>query len=496
LNTVQPILHKRRAGIILHPTSLPKAMGNGDIGREAYRFVDFLSASGMSLWQTLPLGPTHGDGSPYQCLSVHAGNPLLISLDWLRDRGWLKTQVSFDPLSPHGKYRLCCLQAAHEGFCRETKRGGTYSQAYEHFTESQAEWLEDYSLYMALRMEAGTHRGWMDWPAPLRDREVNALKKARVKLAKEIDYVKFEQFVFFEQWRELKGYAHRQGVLMFGDMPIFVAFDSAEVWAHREYFAVDEQGRAKTVAGVPPDYFSETGQRWGNPHYTWKAMEADGFNWWIRRMRTQFEFFDLVRIDHFRGFEAYWEIPAEAETAQQGRWVKAPGKALLTALHETFDRLSVVAEDLGTITPEVDALREAFNIPGMKVLQFAFDGNRLNPYLPYFHEHNTVVYTGTHDNDTTLGWYESLSAEMQTYVWEYLGHPQEPMPWPMIRCALGSVAQLAILPMQDVLSLGSGCRMNMPGTREGNWRWRYGAGQVNAALINRLAKLVELYGRM
>ncbi|MCP4408881.1 MAG: 4-alpha-glucanotransferase [Gammaproteobacteria bacterium] len=486
------MLDRRRGGILLHLSSLPTSPGNGDLGHQAYRFVEFLAASGMSVWQTLPLGPTHDDGSPYQCLSVHAGNPLLISLDWLRDRGWLDPASSALPATSPEDYRRHCLRVAHQGFSRQ---GAELSmQVYDAFSRKHSAWLDDYSLYLVLRAE-NANRAWMDWPVQLRDREPRALQAARRRHAGEIDRVRFEQFVFFEQWGELRDYAHRYGVRLFGDMPIFVAHDSAEVWAHREYFAIDEQGRAQTVAGVPPDYFSNTGQRWGNPHYRWDVMQADGFDWWVRRMATQLEFFDLIRIDHFRGFQAYWEIQSEAKTAQQGRWVRAPGKALLKKLHEVFDWLPLVAEDLGTITPSVDALRDAFDIPGMKILQFAFDGGNNNPYLPHGYEKNCVVYTGSHDNDTALSWYQALPKHQQHYVNSYLGFSQEAMPWPLIRCAWRSAAQLAIVPMQDILGLGAGQRMNIPGTTQGNWQWRYRWDQVEGQLAGRLKALSRLYGR-
>ena len=481
-------LDHRRAGILLHPTSLPGPGPSGDLGHAAYRFVEFLAAAGMGIWQTLPLGPTHSDGSPYQCLSVHAGNPCLISLDWLVDRGWL---AQADP-----DRRQACMDEAYRTF--EAHRGKTPARrlhgAHDAFVETEADWLEDYALYAALRAEQGG-RPWLEWPSALRDRDPDALEAARGRLSPAIARVRFEQFAFFRQWAELRAYAHKHGVRLFGDMPIFVAHDSAEVWAHREYFAIDEHGTAQAVAGVPPDYFSATGQRWGNPHYRWKRMQRDGFAWWIRRVHTQLELFDLVRVDHFRGFEAYWEIPAAAETAMEGRWVKAPGKALLKALHEAFEALPLVAEDLGVITPEVEALRRRFGLPGMKILQFAFGGGADNPYLPHNHERDAVVYTGTHDNDTTLAWYRSLDGDARAYVNEYLGQPKEAMPWPLIRAALGSVAQLAVVPMQDVLALGPGHHMNRPGTTEGNWAWRFTWDQAPADLADRLHRLTGLYGR-
>ncbi len=477
-------LDGRRAGVLLHPTSLPGPGRAGEIGPEARRFVEFLAASGFSVWQTLPLGPTHEDNSPYQCLSSHAGDPRLISVERLAQWGWL-------PDSGDCADRAVQLRAARRYFAG--KRGAELEE-FEAFLAAHAYWLEDYVLYSALREEY-QGRPWWEWPAPLRNREPQALQEARVRNAGSIAQQRFEQFVFFREWFELKAYANGHGVLMFGDMPIFVAEDSAEVWAQREYFAFDDEGRLQAVAGVPPDYFSATGQRWGNPHYRWERMEEDGFAWWMQRMRTQLMLFDLVRIDHFRGFESYWEIPAHAETAVQGRWVKAPGDALFKTLRQAFDPLPLVAEDLGVITPPVEAMRRRYGLPGMKILQFAFDGSTDNPYLPHNHEENSVVYTGTHDNNTTLGWFDELPAESRGYVEEYLGHSREEMPWPLIRAACESVARLAIMPMQDVLMLGSEHRMNLPGTVRGNWSWRLDWGQVPEDLPARLRHLVKLYGR-
>ncbi len=485
------LTNRRRAGLLLHVTSLPGGVGNGDLGPEAYRFIEFLSASAFSVWQVLPLGPTHDDGSPYQCLSVHAGNPLLISLEWLQGRGWLESAGKGEEMSA-AEYRLSCLQQAWNGFRqRATEEERAQLEA---FVSEHAEWLDDFALYMALRQEQ-EGRAWSQWPEPLRDREPAALDEARERLRDTIEAICFQQYLFFRQWSELRTYAREHGVLLFGDMPIFVAYDSAEVWAHREYFTVDERGRALTVAGVPPDYFSATGQLWGNPLYRWDRMQEDGFRWWIERMRTQLELFDFVRIDHFRGFEACWEIPGDAQTAIEGRWVKVPGEALLNTLRETFHALPLVAEDLGVITPEVEALRDRFGLPGMKILQFAFGGDAGNPYLPHNHQRRSVVYTGTHDNDTTLGWYRSLDDGVKGHLEEYLGHPGEKMPWPLIRTALASVACLAMLPMQDILELGSEHRMNTPGTTEGNWRWRFRWEQVDGNLPSRLSHLNRLYGR-
>ncbi len=480
----------RRAGLLLHPTSLPGPGEHGDLGPEAYRFVDFLQSAGCSVWQMLPLGPTHADRSPYQCLSVHAGNSELISLQALSDEGWLEHGDDRPP--PDRGARQARLEAAYNGFLSH----GTDAQRaeYRRFVEHHRAWLDDYALYTALRAEH-QDRAWLDWPISLRDRQPAALEEAYRRLAGPIEQARFEQFVFDRQWHDLRRYANERGVLLFGDMPIFVAHDSAEVWAHREFFALDAQGRQEVVAGVPPDYFSETGQRWGNPHYRWDRLEADGFGWWVQRMATQLRLFDLTRVDHFRGFQAYWEIPAEAQTAIDGRWVEAPGEALFTRLHEHFHQLPLVAEDLGYITPEVEALRRQFALPGMKVLQFAFGGGPDNPYLPHNHELLSVVYTGTHDNDTTVGWFNALADEAEAYVRDYLAAPKEAMPWPLIRAALASVAQLAVLPMQDVMALGSEHRMNVPGVSSDNWRWRFEWDQVPADAATRLHHLVGLYGR-
>ncbi|MGZ8242460.1 4-alpha-glucanotransferase [Methylomagnum sp.] len=488
------ILDRRRAGVLLHITSLPGAADNGDLGRNAYRFVDFLAGCGVSIWQTLPINPTHPDGSPYQCLSAHAGNPALIDLQWLAERGWLPSGESWGGKLAPNQRRALGLRMAFESFKQSPEDG--YWRAYGEFVERHHGWLSDYALFMVLREELG-YRPWQAWPAPIRERQPSALEAAHLRLAESIARVKFEQFVFFQQWAELREYARQRGVLLFGDIPIFIASDSADVWAQQEYFDLTAEGQARVVAGVPPDYFSATGQRWGNPHYNWAKMEADGFRWWLERFRSQLALYDWIRIDHFRGFEAYWEIPAESETAMQGRWVKAPGEALLNALFKAMDGagLPLVAENLGIITEEVEALRNQFDIPGMLILQFAFDGGPGNPYLPHNHTANNVVYTGTHDNDTTLSWYESLTPEQQGHVYQYLGNPDRQMPWTLVQSALASVAKLAILPMQDILGLGKGHRMNAPGTVEGNWRWRFAWDQLSEQKVAEFAQMIRLYGR-
>lgn len=467
-------------GVLLHPTSLPA----GDLGADAYRFVDFLAETGASVWQTLPLGPTHASGSPYHALSAHAGNPRLVSLALLVEWGWLG--------SAEGDRRVR-LHEAYEGF--RQRGGGDAQAAYEAFKRDARTWLEDYALFGALRKENGS-RPWWEWEPALRDREPSALAAASTRLAGDIEQVRFEQFVFARQWRELRTRARERGILLFGDMPIFVAHDSAEVWAHREYFKLDARGQPTVVAGVPPDYFSATGQRWGNPLYRWSRLKRDGFAWWLERLATEIERFDLVRVDHFRGFEACWEIPAADATAENGRWVKVPGRALFRAMLARIDRLPLVAEDLGLITPAVERLRRSFRLPGMCVLQFAFDGDAANPYLPHRHEPDRVVYTGTHDNDTTRAWFEALPAESQLRVMDYLGFPTEPMPLPLVRAALASVARLAIVPMQDILGLGRGHRMNTPGTQQGNWQWRFDWSQVAPGLAESLRRMVEMYGRL
>ncbi len=480
-----PLL-QRRAGILLHITSLPGPGRCGSLGADAYRFVDFLAAAGHSVWQTLPVGPPHDDGSPYQCLSSHAGDPALINIDAMIEAGWLNAGLAAEPWN-------MLFADARRGFERHAP--AEQQQDYAEFVAAEHHWLDDYALFRVLR-EEHHHAAWVDWPAALRDREPAALAAARRRCAAAIQLICFEQYVFFHQWLALKEYAHRRGVLLFGDMPIFVAHDSADVWAQRDYFQLDADGRPTVVAGVPPDYFSATGQRWGNPHYRWERMQQDGFQWWINRVKTQLRLFDLVRIDHFRGFESYWEIPADHPTAMHGRWIHAPGDALFQVLCACFDPLPVVAEDLGIITAEVEALRLSHGFPGMKILQFAFDGGPANPYLPHNHQALAVVYTGTHDNDTTLGWYGGLAAPVRAYVDDYLHAADEVMPWPLIRACMASVATLAVIPMQDALALDGAHRMNTPGTSAGNWRWRFEWTQLDDALAPRLCRLAELYGRV
>ena len=492
-NQEDNLLAHRRAGVLLHITSLPNENGPGNMGNEAYNFVNFLHDAGIKVWQTLPLGVPHGDGSPYQCLSAHAGNPALINLEELVNKGWLQEAEQCDTCSLGESYRESCLMGkALTGF--KNLASAEEKQAFLDYCNEKASWLDDYALFVALRTEFSA-QCWNQWPKNLKERSTSAIKNARRRLATAIEIIQFEQFVFYTQWMALKKYANEHEVLLFGDIPIFVSYDSADVWSNREVFKLDKQGEMPVVAGVPPDYFSITGQRWGNPHYDWNYLKKSKFFWWAERMRSQLEMFDILRIDHFRGFEAAWEIPADEDTAINGVWVKAPGKALLSALKKEFGNIPLIAEDLGIITEEVDALRTGFNLPGMKILQFAFGDDATNPYLPHNYEPNTVVYTGTHDNDTTLGWFNSLQGYEKERIYGYLGCSQVSMPSLLMGTAFSSVANLAIVPMQDILELGSEDRMNIPGTTEGNWKWQFSWDQLTVDKVNKLKHMISLFSR-
>lgn len=509
---ISPLFLTRRAGILLHPTSLPNessffhsetnanapiAQLHGTLGKDAYKFVDFLAQSGISLWQMLPIGPTHADLSPYQSVSSHAGNPELISIDWLLHSGWVEADETWTPLLSSADTLPDIRAKCAEQFYRliDAEQGIYLRERLNEFCLSNQYWLDDFVLFMALR-KYFDNLSWHEWPVALKRRESAALAEYRDILAKEIALYVFEQFAFSQQWQALRNYAKEHQVFLFGDIPIFVAHDSADVWAAQEFFNLDEDGCPSTVAGVPPDYFSETGQHWGNPHYNWDAMEATGFSWWLDRLRTQLRHFDLIRIDHFRGFEAFWEIPGGSKDARGGRWVKAPGEAFLAACFDAFHDLPLVAENLGLITPEVEDLRHQFHLPGMLVLQFAFDGNNKNPHLPHRHSLSDVIYTGTHDNDTTLGWYESLSEEQQQNLRKYLYASDESMPWLLIDTALASIAPMAIIPMQDVLELDGEHRMNMPGTTGTNWRWQFKWMQLAPDLSKNLNERLDRYDRL
>ncbi len=486
-------LNTRRAGVLLHITSLPGSSKQGELGQEAFNFVDFLHSANISVWQTLPLGMPHGDGSPYQCLSANAGNPSLICIDFLVKKGWLAHEESY----PNDQFfdlqqKRYLLDRAFENFL--THADDLDRQAFAQFCEAQAGWLEDFALFLVLKKEF-EQVCWVDWPEPYKQRQTKAIRDARRRLGRQIDFYKFEQFVFFQQWGALKQYANAKGVFLFGDIPIFVAYDSADVWSARSNFKLNSRGEMTVVAGVPPDYFSATGQRWGNPHYDWEYLAKTQFKWWVERMRVQQQMFDIVRIDHFRGLEAAWEIPSDEATAVNGSWVQAPGKELLTAINTELGYVNLVAEDLGIITQSVEELRDEFHLPGMKILQFAFDGNRRNPYLPYNYPELCVAYTGTHDNNTTLGWFNDLNDNDKYRIYEFLGFPNVSMPYALIREALASISNLVIIPMQDILELGGEHRMNTPGTMEGNWQWRFGWHQLTDDKVGRLRHLVNLHGR-
>lgn len=443
-------LDRRRAGVLLHFSSLHRALGNG--GRE---FVDWLAAAGFTLWQFLPVGPTGTDGSPYWVRSDFAGNTAFL------DR---------EELPP--------LDGAE----------------YDAFMASSHEWLDDYALFEAL---SAVHRGlpWWDWPVEHRDRDSAGLERARRELSSKLSRIKNEQYAFAHQFGRLRDYAHSRSVRLFGDLPFYVAPDSVETWSQRAQFQLDGSGRATAVSGVPPDYFSETGQLWGNPLYAWNAMQRDGFVFWRARVIRQLERMDVLRIDHFRALAEHWSVPASAQDARSGSWQHTPGAALLQVLREELQQLPIVAEDLGVITPDVDALRKNFHLPGMRVLQFGFDGKGENPHLPHMHERDSVVYTGTHDNDTTMGWYRSLSPESREQVDFFLRSASSEMPDALMRAALGSVGLLAVLPAQDVLGLGSEARLNTPATVAGNWSWKLPSGSLTADLARHFARLNTIYGR-
>lgn len=496
----------RASGILLHPTSLPGQWGIGDLGASAYRFVDFLESAGQRLWQVLPLGPTGYGDSPYQCFSAFAGNPLLVSLDDLVDRGLLgqaeveaAAQAAGDLSNDHVDYgrvigfKLGLLRASYERMCDSKAIGLT--DAFEAFCVEQDAWLDDYALFVALK-DAHGGASWNTWAPELRLRKAAALRKARKDLATQIQVQKYLQFLFFSQWVPLKAYANERDIRIIGDAPIFVAYDSADVWANPKLFYLDDEGLPTAVAGVPPDYFSATGQLWGNPLYRWDRMAKDGYAWWIARLRQTFSIVDILRLDHFRGFEAYWEVPAAEKTAINGTWVKGPGAALFARLREVLGDLPIIAEDLGVITPEVNALREQFNFPGMKVLQFAFGDDSTNPYLPHNYEPNCVVYSGTHDNNTTVGWFQDISEQEREAIRLYLGRDGSDIAWDLIRLTLMSVADISVVPLQDILRLGRHARMNTPGRPDGNWNWRFRAEALNDGLAFGVRLLTAAYGRV
>jgi 4-alpha-glucanotransferase len=469
---VNAVLGARRAGVLLHPTSLPGPGRQGTLGREAWRFVDWLAAGGFSVWQTLPLGPPDEHGSPYCLRSAYAGDRRLLDPEHLRSLRQLPAGADLDALGGRSSvaYRSFVRLATPEqtaGFARFVRRHG---------------WLPAYGAFELLG-ERFDGEPWWRWPPELRDRDLPVVRRLVAEQRERFRAILFEQYLFELQWSALKRYANDRGVALFGDLPFYVDRNSVEVWWRRDLFALRADGEPRAVAGVPPDYFNADGQLWGNPLYDWDAMQRDGFRWWLDRIRAQLARFDLVRIDHFRALESYWEVPADAKTAKTGVWRHGRGQELLTVLREQYGDLPLVAEDLGIITDEVRALRDRFGLPGMVVLQFAFDGSADNPHLPQLHRRNSVVYTGTHDNDTTVGWYASLDAHARAVVARFLDLPPGPaVPDFLIEAAYGSRAALAIVPMQDLMGLDSSARMNSPGTVLGNWRWRFGWDEVPASL--------------
>ncbi len=493
----------RSSGILLHPTSLPSPFGIGDLGQYAYDFIDFLHNANQKYWQILPLGPTGYGNSPYMCYSAIAGNPLLISPVKLLEDGLL-AQSDLEHLPTFSTYKVdfnlaieiktklyhLAYQRFHDTIDPEHKAN------FDLFCQSQIHWLDDYALFMAVR-EAHEDKSWPYWEPNLVKREPLALIHWQNSLKEQIAYHKFVQFKFFEQWGQLKDYAHKHEIEIIGDIPIYVAHDSADVWANQEFFELDaDTGAAALMAGVPPDYFSETGQLWGNPVYNWEELSNTQFNWWIQRFESLLKLVDVIRVDHFRGFQAFWAVEQGEETAMNGRWIKAPGAELFATIQNKWGRLPILAEDLGVITPDVEALRDRFGFPGMKVLQFAFGSDNGNPFLPFNYGRNFVVYTGTHDNDTTVGWFEKLSGRERDRFMLYAGGiGADGVHWDMIRLAMSSVASIAIFPLQDILGLGGAARMNFPGVAEGNWEWRYDASVLNEPLQLRLKSLTEICGR-
>lgn len=501
----------RASGILLHPTSLPGPHGIGDLGQEAKEFVSFLKSAGQAYWQILPLGPTGYGDSPYQSFSAFAGNTNLISPELLVEDGLLnRTDVDPPKELPadrvdYGRvieWKAQLLEKAYQSFQRSS--AVEIRSAFESFLREAAFWLDDYALFRAIK-ETQKPGSWLEWEPALKNREHEAVLKTHEDLLDLISRHKFFQFLFFRQWHRLKSFANGEGIRIIGDIPIFVAFDSADVWSRPKDFKLNQDGSPEVVSGVPPDYFSKTGQLWGNPIYRWKQMRSEGFRWWIERFRFALKMVDIVRIDHFRGFAASWEVPGKDETAEHGEWVEVPGGELFYELFREFGEIPVIAEDLGVITEDVESLRDRFGFPGMKILQYAFGGDANNPHLPHNFTPNTVVYTGTHDNDTTVGWYEGTARKKKKksdhnsrereYFLEYLDSDGEKINWDLIRGAFASVADTAIVPLQDVLGLDNEARMNLPATESGNWQWRFRKGDLTEKHARLLRKMAKTYGR-
>ncbi len=491
----------RASGILLHPTSLPGEFGIGDLGPEAYKFVDFLVGARQTYWQILPLSPTGYGDSPYSSVSAFAGNTLLISPerlvdDGLLDRDHLEQRPDFETgrinFGPVYQWKNWLLPAAVERFGNTENAG--LRQEFEAFAAENAWWLDDFSLYRAIKF-AQYQKPWFEWDEPLKLRDEAALESARQDLGASIEAEKFYQFLFFRQWLALREYANADGIRIIGDVPIFVALDSADVWCNQSKFRLNEDGSPQVVSGVPPDYFSATGQRWGNPIYDWDAMRQDGFSWWIARMAFALTTVDVVRIDHFIGFARMWEIPAADETAENGTWTEVPGGELFSALKNALSDLPFIAEDLGAMTPEVENLRDSSGIPGMRILQYGFGGDPNDLHLPHNYVRNCVAYTGTHDNETAAGWYKSANKNQRHLCRKYLRSSGRSVNWDMIAACLASIADTAVIPAQDILGLGNEARMNVPAGGGPNWQWRLQAGELDGDIADKLREMTEIYGR-
>jgi len=492
---------ERTSGILLHPTSLPGKYGIGTLGIQAREFIDFLAKAKQHYWQVLPLGPTGFADSPYQCFSAHAGNPNLIDLEELvRDRLLTERDLETFPYLGDGSVnfelaipeRMRLLEVAFNRFTNLDDQ--RQKLKYRNF-QKEHRWLNDYALFRAIHA-AKAQKPWYTWEEPIKRRDPNAIIQYQQQLREEIEYQKFLQFIFFKQWLAIKDYAHKRSVRIIGDIPIYVALDSADTWANTSLFEFDSDQKPLLVGGVPPDYFSTSGQLWGNPIFRWREVREELYQWWVDRIRTNLLLFDVVRIDHFRGFAAYWAVPYGDKTAENGTWVTGPGSDFFESMIEQLGPLPVIAEDLGVITPDVNELRDMFRFPGMKILSFAFDSAEVNNYLPYTYGKNYVVYTGTHDNDTIVGWFRSASEPDRKFALEYLNHPEEEIHWAMIRLAWASVASTAIIPLQDLFGLDTTARMNIPGTTDNNWRWRARKDDFTDELAQKMAEITRLYGRI
>jgi 4-alpha-glucanotransferase len=492
---------ERSSGILLHPTSLPGKYGIGTLGKEAFRFIDFLEKARQKYWQILPLGPTGFADSPYQSFSTKAGNPLLIDLDILVAEGLLDKKMldkadkfSDGPLD-YGKVirvKYPLLEKALESFRKNS--GREHKRDFLEFKATHQDWLEDYALFMSLK-EHFDQKPWYKWEKPVKMRSEPALKPLRTLLSGRIEFHKFTQYIFFRQWSAVKDYAHQRNIRIIGDIPLYVALDSVDAWANDRIFQFSKQKMPIAVGGVPPDYFSKTGQLWGNPLYRWDVLKKEGYRWWIDRIEANLLLYDIIRIDHFRGLAAYWAVPYGEKTAINGKWISCPGKDLFDHIQDALGEVPIIAEDLGVMTDDVEELRDGFGLPGMKILQFAFDSSEANDYLPHNYPKKCIVYTGTHDNDTLKGWFRTAKKQDREYVLDYMNSNGSDICWDFIRMAMASVARTAIIPMQDLLELGTEARMNLPGTTTGNWMWRAKSNDFPASLAQRLARMTLLYGR-